>query len=130
MQILRSLVLILIIAFVSSCNEVDAGLVSKWRLIELLADPGDGSGTFQPVASNKMIEFYDDGTITSNGSICTLSITSDSPSNGTYNSSTMEIEVEECVGGHAPLNYEILGEQLILNYPCIEACREKYEQVE
>ena len=130
MNIFKSVVLILISAFVSSCNEESTDLVSKWRLIEQLADPGDGSGTFQPVTSNKMIEFYDDGTITSNGSICTLSITTDFPSNGTYNSSTMEIELEDCVGGHAPLSYEMLGQHLILNYPCIEACREKYEQVE
>lgn len=26
------------------------GIMGKWRLVEELGDPGDGSGTFQPVA--------------------------------------------------------------------------------
>ncbi|MFT4543553.1 MAG: hypothetical protein ACI9EQ_000001, partial [Bacteroidia bacterium] len=41
-----------------------------------------------------------------------------------------EIEVESCVGGHTARTYEIDADYLILNYPCIEPCREKYERVE
>ena len=39
--------------------------VSHWQLIEIYADPGDGSGDFNPVDSNKTITFYSDNFISS-----------------------------------------------------------------
>jgi hypothetical protein len=116
----------------SSCNtkEETPTIVSKWHLIEMLADPGDGSGQFQPVTSDKIVEFFEDGTITSNGSICIMGTENTSGSTGTYDSTTMTIDVDDCTGGHVPLSYEMDGSYLILNYACIEPCREKYEQVQ
>lgn len=114
----------------SSCNtEEDPELINEWHLIEMLADPGDGSGTFQPVTSDKTILFFEDGTVTSNGSICFMGTETASGSTGTYSEANMTIDVDDCIGGHVPLNYEMDGAFLILNYPCIEACREKYELV-
>jgi hypothetical protein len=51
---------IAVMAFLSACNteNQNEGLVSKWHLIEQLMDPGDGSGTFQPVTSDKTISFF------------------------------------------------------------------------
>ena len=129
----NSLTLFLLITLIiAGCNSEteEEGLVSKWHLIEMLADPGDGSGTFQPVSSDKTISFYEDGTVSSNGSICTMSVEVGSPSTGTYDAATMIIDVDDCSVGPFPLNYEMDASFLILNYPCIEPCVEKYEQVE
>lgn len=114
-----------------SCNHnEDPELVNKWHLIAQLADPGDGSGTFQPVESDKTVEFFADGTVSSNGSMCTMTSEVGSGSSGTYNDSTMTIYVDNCNLGTSPIAYELDGSFLILDYPCIEPCREKYEQVE
>ncbi|MCB0754507.1 MAG: hypothetical protein H6602_02955 [Flavobacteriales bacterium] len=125
---------ITVMAFLSACNteNQNEGLVSKWHLIEQLMDPGDGSGTFQPVTSDKTISFFEDGTVSSaNGSICIGEVWSGASSSlGTYSETTMIIDVDNCTGGHVPLSYEMDGNYLILNYACIEPCREKYEQVE
>ncbi|MBI1288354.1 MAG: hypothetical protein GC178_12345 [Flavobacteriales bacterium] len=110
-------------------DEVD--LLNKWHLIEQLADPGDGSGTFQPVDSEKTIQFFNDGTVSSNGSLCTMNTEVGSGSTGTYNTTDSTITVDGC-GNQLPypMTYQMEGQFLILNYPCIEPCREKYEQVD
>jgi hypothetical protein len=42
-------------------NGGDAALTGKWNLEMVRADPGDGSGTYQPIESNRVIEFKADG---------------------------------------------------------------------
>lgn len=114
-----------------SCNsEDDNQPLSKWHLIEQLADPGDGSGTFQPVNSEKTISFFEDGSISSNGQLCTMSTESNVSSSGTYSESELAITPDNC--GVAPfiIYYEMDGPNLILSYPCIEPCKEKYEPVD
>ncbi len=117
----------------SACNtEKEEALLSKWHLIEQLMDPGDGSGMFQPVSSDKTVSFFEDGSVSSeHGSICIGEVWSGgNSSSGTYSEATMTIDVDNCTGGHVPLSYQMDGGFLILNYACIEACREKYEQVQ
>jgi len=62
---------------VSACkgddDTTDNEIVGVWKLIQISIDPGDGSGTFQDVETDKTIEFKADGTLISNGSICTVS---------------------------------------------------------
>lgn len=116
-----------------ACNqeESEPDIVSNWHLIEQLADPGDGSGTFQPVSSGKTVQFFEDGTWNSNGSLCTMSSESNNPSTGTFSVSDSTITVDDC--GFAPpypMTFQIQGGFLILNYPCIEPCREKYEPIQ
>lgn len=130
MQTLKILVFLTIIATLSSCNTDSPELVSRWRLIEQLADPGNGSGEFVSVVSQKEIELFDDGTFCSNGSICTMDISTTDPSSGTYDDETMIIEVDDCNLGHFPRTYEVSGDTLIINYPCIEPCREKFVRTE
>lgn len=126
------LIAVLVSIFVG-CNQTEENInpTSEWLLVAQLMDPGDGSGTFQPVTSDKTVSFFEDGTITSeNGSICIGELWSGgTSSSGTYSESTMIIDVTNCTGGHAPLSYEMNGGFLILNYACIEPCREKYELV-
>lgn len=107
------------------------GLTSKWQLMEQLADPGDGSGTFQPVLSQKTVSFYEDGSVVSNGSLCYMTTDVGNGSDGTFNSLDSTILVNGCdFSPPFPLTIEIVDGYLVLNYPCIEACREKYEQID
>ena len=116
-----------LIMFSSCKKEEDPALVNTWKLIEILADPGDGSGTFQPVNSNKTISFFADGIVSSNGELCQMSAESGSGSSGMYSESDRSITPNNCGISPFTIYYEFDGSHLILNYPCIEACREKYE---
>ena len=118
-------------ASLQACTEEETDdLRNKWKLIEVLADPGDGSGTFQPVESDKTISFFEDETIISNGQLCSMGIASNNGSSGTYSETEMTITPENCGFMAYVINYEFEGGNLILNHPCIEACREKYELVD
>lgn len=111
-----------------SGNQVDqnsqTGLVGKWQLTEVLLDPGDGSGVFEAVNSSKTIEFKSNGTISSNGYICGLSILPSTPSTGTYSLTDSTLQSTNCTAG-----FELNSSTLIVNYQCIEACKAKYEKL-
>lgn len=70
---MKKLIFTLIIAgILFSCNNDDdsnlnTDLIGNWQLIEVLSDPGDGSGTFSSVESDKTITFKSGGIIASNG---------------------------------------------------------------
>jgi hypothetical protein len=120
-----------IIGLLSSCNNNDdlssnTDLVGEWKLIEVLADPGDGSGTFSAVESNKIIRFHPDGTITSNGSICSMSIEANNPTSGTYSITNSTFNSPDCDNSDYDYQFEHKGNILIINYPCIEPCKVKY----
>ena len=99
-------------------------------MAEILSDPGDGSGTFQPVSSTKIIEFYDDGTLYSNGSICTISTDSNENFYGTYSSQDLTLSSTQCQQQVFLTSYEMTQTTLIIYYPCIEACAEKYTKIQ
>ncbi|PCJ64104.1 MAG: hypothetical protein COA58_14050 [Bacteroidetes bacterium] len=103
-------------------------IASSYKLVEILADPGDGSGTFETVTSNKQLTFYANGTITSNGNLCQISIDSDYPSTGTYNSDSLFIQSDSC--SNRRISYAINGKTLTLSRLCREPCREKYQKIE
>lgn len=116
-----------------SCNKNDnenatIPLLGTWELKEILADPGDGSGIFNSVISNKKLTFDSKGNVTSNGSICAMSIESNTSSNGTYSETNSTINSANCQ--NATIKYELTGTTLILIYPCIEACKAKYIKVQ
>ncbi|WP_324721558.1 lipocalin family protein [Salinimicrobium sp. HB62] len=122
-----------IIGLLSSCNNNDdlrsnTDLVGEWKLIEVLADPGDGSGTFSAVESNKIIRFHPDGTITSNGSICSMSIEANNPTSGTYSITNSTFNSPDCDNSDYDYQFEHKGNILIINYPCIEPCKVKYRK--
>ena len=133
-----NLLILLLVLGSYSCNDKEdnepTGSPSSeqsYHLIQVLNDPGDGSGIFVAVNSNKTITFYEDGTLTSNGSICQSSITTDASSRGTYSETEMTIIPDDCdFEPWFPHTYELEGNILIINYPCIEACRAKFELIE
>ncbi|HHZ81758.1 MAG TPA: hypothetical protein EYN28_05905 [Flavobacteriales bacterium] len=114
--------LAIMMAFASCDNCIESQIIDRYYLIEVLADPGDGSGTFQAVESDKFIEFYSDGTVTSNGELCGMGIDSNSATSGTYSLDTYTISTSSCMD----LNFEVTGDEVILDYPCFEPCRAKF----
>ncbi len=127
----KYLLLIFIIFYAcdpNNSNQTESN--NSYKLIEVLQDPGDGSGTFQVVESNKTIKFNDDGTIVCNGSLCDMSLNSDSPTSGTYSSIDMTFKSSDCTNPDYNFNYQIDGSFLIINYPCFEPCQAKYQLIE
>ena len=101
-------------------------LTGKWKLIETLVDPGDGSGTFSQVESEKIVEFHSDGKIASNGSLCGVSTEINFPSEGTFSLADSTINIEGCGNFPFKTTFKHRGKLLFIHYPCDEACIEKY----
>ena len=126
----KELVYLLLFGILFSCKEDDTNddvtteLLSRYQLIEILADPGDGSGTFQPVTSDKVIELRSNNTITSNGDICSMSTEANTPTSGTYSLTDSTVHTSNC----HQMNFELSEHELIIIYPCFEACQAKFEK--
>lgn len=122
---------VLLFGFFSSCatdeapNLNDSKLLGTWQLTEILIDPGDGSGSFEMVQSEKILEFGSDGIVTSNGQINRASIESNMPSSLRFSKKESVIYTE----GFASMKFELKDSVLVLNAPCIEACQSKYVKV-
>ncbi len=104
------------------------GLIGTFQLVEVLSDPGDGSGTFRSVNSEKTITFKSDGTVTSNGEMCDNSIILSDGSKGTFihNDDVSELSSEWCA--KAPFELEENGRLTIYN-GCIEPCASRYKKL-
>src|SRR5210317_196695 len=90
-----------IFGILCSCSSDDNSnssieLIGDWKLKEVLADPGDGSGTFTSVESSKIITFKNNGIISSNGNFCDMSISSDNQTSGTYSNSELTFNSSDC----------------------------------
>ena len=105
-------------------NVTEKDLINSWHLIEVLNDPGDGSGTFQKVESNAIIEFYDDNTVKYSKSFC---MSGNDVGIATY--SSIENKIYPDCDFSFPLSYKIEDNRLIIYYPCIEGCAEKFELI-
>ena len=123
-----SFAILVILSFLTSCKKNDRGsLTGTWELKEVLMDPGNGSGVFTAVNSNKNLVFHTNGNVTSNGIICDMSIESNTSTSGTYSENDSTIISTTCP--NLILKYEVSGDTLILIYPCIEPCKAKYIKV-
>lgn len=126
--------LIGIILLISCDSSDDAGnvltsdIVGIWQLTANLSDPGDGSGSFQSVSSNKTITFNADGTFTSNGDVCDMSITTSTNTNGTYYTTDKTINAN-CGTTNLPISYTIDNLTMDISYFCIEACQSRYRKI-
>ncbi|MEP1096105.1 MAG: hypothetical protein ABJG78_13405 [Cyclobacteriaceae bacterium] len=132
-----SLFLILgIMAIVSSCEEdsVDPSeLLGTWKLSEVLADPGDGSGIFQPTKENYKITFLPDGKLwMDQGLFCTASLKLFTGSNGSYDTAKSVIVSHECATDEFTPEYDYelnAANELIVHLPCIEPCANKFIKI-
>lgn len=129
----KSIYILILLGVLFSCNKNDnettnnSVLVGSWKLIAILADPGNGSGVFNPVISNKTIVFDNNGNLSSNGTICDMSVDSNTSSTGNYIEANTSIISSSCQ--NLTIKYELSGNTLILNYPCIEPCKAKYIKI-
>ena len=66
------LIALLCLTTFSNCttSDEDQTIIGQWKLIQVLADPVDGSGVFRDFESNKTITFSNDGTFSSNQALC------------------------------------------------------------
>jgi hypothetical protein len=123
-----SFAILVILSFLTSCKKNDRGsLTGTWELKEVLMDPGNGSGVFNVVSSDKNLVFHTNGNVTSNGIICDMSIESNTRTSGTYSAIDSSIISSTCQ--NLVIKYEVSGDTLTLIYPCIEACKAKYARV-
>lgn len=114
-------------------------IVGKWRMIEQLIDPGDGSGTFQPIISDRTFEFLSNGTVKLNGNMCFIGNTVNPESFGTYefiDDPRADVQFEgtiypdDCEFSEATISFNLtLDGRLVIWYFCIEGCAEKYEKI-
>ncbi|VAV83948.1 hypothetical protein MNBD_BACTEROID02-1393, partial [hydrothermal vent metagenome] len=73
----KNILLILIIFLISCSNNErlkldteEVNILGRWKLIEELNDPGDGSGVFVSVNSEMVVEFLEKGILSSNVNFC------------------------------------------------------------
>ena len=124
----NTLVILVLLSLIISCNKKDGGSLSgTWQLKEVLMDPGNGSGVFNTVSSDKNLVFNTNGNVNSNGIICDMSIESNTSTSGTYSENDSTIISATCQ--NLIIKYELSGDTLILIYPCFEACKAKYIKV-
>lgn len=107
-------------------------LVGQWKLTEVYADIGDGTGKFRKIEGKKILEFTKEGQVKStNGDLC--SINSYSSANESSN-----FEIKEMYGGlnkivlekcETEMSFEIKADELTLYYNCFEGCGEKFKRV-
>lgn len=128
--------LIPILAFLLlACGDDTASptLEGRWQLFEVLADPGDGSGTFKSVESDEEIKFFPNGSIATTFSICAqFSDGPPVPGSGTYDTVKMIIIPENCIATNPPLEYHYELDKnghLIVYFRCIERCGHKYRKI-
>lgn len=126
----NQMLFLLFIIFLISCSEeeqtnIDIGLIGNWKLIEILADPGDGSGTFQPVQSDRIIEFKRNGTLTTNGSLCEP-YSDEMISSGSFGNNTI---ITNCQDPNiSKIYYELESQYLILNFISNEGYSQKFQK--
>ncbi len=135
----KSLILTLFLFFgLSSCNETtepldEPAILGTWVLSEILIDPGDGSGTYQPYESNKMIEFLSDGTLRANQNMCYAGNQDEFTNIGHYDLETSKLYVTNCHYQASEelevLTFQIKDDHLFITHNCIEPCGEKYDKV-
>jgi hypothetical protein len=139
---MKNIVLILMTVSLFNCTSdnsspkvMNTALLGKWKLMAQLVDPGDGSGVFNSVTSDRVVEFFNNGTVTANGELCYMSIEVGNNHSGTFmevSGSTFsdgEITPNDCSNPQTKVFYKIEDENLILWYQCIEGCGQKFKKL-
>ncbi len=126
----KLLFLFLVAVALGACNGEDDSHVGTWELKEVLLDPGDGSGTFQAVTSEKTLDLSADGNISSNGNLCFMGTDPDAAnaSTGMYSIEANTITLPDCNGAERTLTFEINDTEMIIDFPCVEPCQQKYRK--
>ncbi|WP_037319817.1 hypothetical protein [Salegentibacter sp. Hel_I_6] len=133
---MKILLFLALCATISSCStapnspaDLDTKeITGKWQLIETLADPGDGSGTWQTVENGRTLEFSPNGLVKTSGSFC-----NEEEINETSYDNAEKMISTDCGEKIIELRYELKEGDLFI-YPhnprCVEACGSKYRKIE
>lgn len=140
----KLLVFLFLVGFLFSCskdneipNVVNPELFGKWKLIATFQDPGDGSGVFESIESEKTIEFFDNGTFSMNGPLCSLSTVVGENITGNVNSSDNSPDNilnanQDCEWDNDVNEYRVRieGSDLVIYWTaCVEGCAQKYQKL-
>lgn len=129
----KNILFLMLIGLFLSCSNDDqkiseSKLIGSWKLVEVLADPGDGKGTFRPVESNKTIQFQENGTITTNSSLCDP-YSNEIKTTGSY-SLTKKTITTECQNSNiGTIFFELKNQYLILNFISNEGYSQKFQRI-
>lgn len=129
----KQILLILTIVVLFSCNNDEQNnseteLIGNWKLIGVLADSGNGSGTFQTVTSDKTIEFKKNGTVITNTSLCNP-YSEEIISSGNFSLDTNTITTNCQNPNIATINFELENQFLILNFISNEGYSQKFQKI-
>ena len=114
--------------------QITSDVVGEWLLIEEKIVEGliDNQPTvYEPVQSDKTITFSSNGTFQSNGEMCQMLNQDGNSSTGYFYESLQSIEPDGCQSA-APasgIRYEVKGSELIIEYPCVCGCSQKYKRI-
>lgn len=127
---------ILLLAFSCEKNNNCEGAttpVGQWKLVAEYLDPGDGSGDYQGVDSDRELTINDDGTFISNKNLCEPFGENSAPSTGMWSDTTSvswatgELVADDC---EVRAYWQLIddGCTLQLSYLCIEGCGQRFER--
>ena len=108
-----------------ACNEtVNPSIINgKWKLIESLTDPGDGSGVYVPYEGNQIATIYSDSSVLFTEPFCFSQQGEQALEAQLYKDS---IHWPAC---GLTYQYKYVDELLFLYPPCIEPCGLKFEKI-
>jgi len=130
----KNFMLLMIIGLFISCSSDEKeypenAFIGTWKLIEVNADPGNGSGTFRAIESNKTIEFKRNRTIVTNTSLCDP-YSDEIKNSGSYSLTPNEITTNCKNPNIAKIFFEMKNDHLILNFISNEGFSQKFERVD
>ena len=97
-------------------------LYGSWELIEVLIDPGDGSGEYNPVDTGETITLKRDGTYESNWDPCASGEVPGNSFEGTFTATSQTRFELDCDGALQPVLGTLEDGLLAISYGCIEPC--------
>ncbi|RYZ21254.1 MAG: hypothetical protein EOO16_13725 [Chitinophagaceae bacterium] len=100
----------------------DEQLSGRWRHNEQLADPGDGSGNWQPVVYVRAAYL----TLGADGSANADGIAGFAPVTRYEKLNDSTLRFTRSAGSQFDARYRVSGGQLELRYTCIEACGDRF----
>lgn len=129
----KNILFLMTIGLLSSCSNDDqkkseTEVTGTWKLVEIMADPGDGSGTFRSVESDKTIEFKSNGAITTNNSLCNP-YSDEMINSGTFSLIDNSITTNCQNPNIAKIHFELKNEYLILHFASNEGYSEKFQRI-
>ena len=110
----------------------ESGLIGKWKIVEYLADPGDGSGTYQAVTDDvaHILEFKESGEFVEKKAQGQSSVPLFNAYKVLDDKRIELIPIDKTAPSHIWYYSDLSASKLTLGYDCIEACSGKYIAVE